>query len=120
MDPAHLLIIAGSAIVVLVLAAARWLGGRGKRERLEVVFELQLPSKWAAELTAQTLENTGIRSQVMAKGSVWRCSVKKAMGTDRSQIESTCRQLNQVAEARGGGCVAHRIKLGKRHQIFEH
>ena len=120
MEPAHLLIIAGSAIVLLVLAAARWMGGGGKRESLEVVFVLQLPSKWAAELTAQTLENTGIQSRVFGKGSVWTCSVKKAMGTDRSRIEPTCRQLNQVAEARGGGCVAHRIKLGKRHQVFEH
>ena len=119
-DPAVILIAAGSAVVGLVLVVARWTGvGRG-RERLEVVFELQLPSKWAAELTAQTLENTGTRSRLIRKGSDWRCYDTKPMGTDRSQIEATCRQLNQVAEARGGGCVAHRMRLGSRHQIFEH
>ena len=120
MDPAIILIAAGSAVVGLVLVLARWMGTGGRRERLEVVFELQLPSKWAAELTAQTLENNGIQSRVMRKGSDWKCYVTKLMGTDRSQIEATCRKLNQVAEARGGGCAAHRMKLGSRVQVFEH
>jgi hypothetical protein len=119
MDPAIILIAAGSAVVALVLVVARWTGS-GRRKRLGVVFELQLPSKWAAELTAQTLENDGIQSRVMRKGSHWKCYVTKPMGTDRGQIEATCRKLNQVAEARGGGCVAHRMKLGSREQVFEH
>ena len=119
MDPAIILIAAGSAVVALVLVVARWTGS-GRRKRLEVVFELQLPSKWAAELTAQTLENDGLQSRVMRKGSHWKCYVTKPMGTDRGQIEAICRKLNQVAEARGGGCVAHRMKLGSREQGFEH
>ena len=120
MDPAILLIGAGTAVVAVVLVMARRKGPGPKRERLEVVFELQLPSKWAAELVAQTLENTGVNSRVICKGSDWKCYVAKPMGTDRGQIESTCRQLNQLAEARGGGCVAHRMKLGSKVQVFEH
>lgn len=120
MDPALLLIAGGSAVVALVLIVARWTRVARPRESLEVVFELALPSKWAAELTAQTLENEGIESQVLPKGSLWKCCVTKPMGTDRSQIDATCRKLDQAAQARGGRCVAHRMKLGKRHQVFEH
>ena len=86
----------------------------------EVVFELRLPSKWAAELTAQILENDDIRSSISRAGSHWICRVRRPMGSDRSQVETLCRRLNQVAAARGGGCAAHRISLGSRVRIFEH
>ena len=119
MDPA-IVLVAGTTVglsLVLVWVARR---ASSKRRDLEVVFELRLPSKWAAELTAQTLENDNIPSRVMRKGSGWNCYVTRRMGTDRSQIEATCRRLNQVAEARGGGCAAHRVKLGSRTNVFEH
>lgn len=114
------MILVGAALAVLVLVVAFSRAARGKRGRIEVVFELGLPSKWAAELTAQTLQNDGVPSRIQSKGAAWKCYVTKAMGSDRSQIESTCRKLNQVAEARGGGCVAHRVKQGSRCTTFEH
>ena len=120
MDPTTTLIAAAALTAVLAATAAALASRRRASARLEVVFELRLPSKWAAELTAQTLENTGISPRVMQKGSVWTCYVTKPMGSDRGQIDATCRQLNQIAEARGGGCVAHRIRLGSRHHVFEH
>jgi hypothetical protein len=120
MEPTSLIAASGAVLIVSVTCA--WALGRGRRTKdsLEVVFVLGLPSKWAAELTAQTLENEGISSRVSQAGSSWRCIVRKPMGGDRSQIEPTCRKLDQIARARGGGCIAHRMKLGNRQQVFEH
>jgi hypothetical protein len=118
MDPVDMLIaggLAGAAAVLIV-----WKVAARRRAPLVVVFELRLPSKWAAELTAQTLANDGVESRIVQKGAEWRCYVAKGMGRDRSQIETTCRRLNQVAEARGGGCAAHRVVQGAHNQVFEH
>jgi hypothetical protein len=120
MEPTSLIMASGAVLIVSVTCA--WALGRSRRtkDNLEIAFVLGLPSKWAAELTAQTLENEGISSRLSQAGSSWRCTVRKPMGSDRSQVESTCRKLDQIAQARGGGCIAHRVKLGDRHQVFEH
>lgn len=120
MDPAILLIAGGLAGLGLVWVLVRWKGAGRRRQDLVVVFELQLPSKWAAELTAQTLANDDIQSRIVRKGTDWRCYVTKSLGSDRSQVDAICRKLNQIAAARGGGCAAHRVKLGARTAVFEH
>jgi hypothetical protein len=118
-DPTLVLGAAGTMVALaLVWAFRRRTAGR--REDLEVVFELVLPSKWAAELTAQTLANDGITSRVVRKSAGWTCYVRKRMGKDRSGIDAACQKLDQIAAARGGGCAAHRLKLGSKEQTFEH
>ena len=119
MNPAVLLLASGVGVGV-ALTVFLWRSTRHQRQDLVVVFELQLPSKWAAQLTEQTLANEGIQSRILESAGEWRCCVTKPMGRDRSQVEPTCRKLNQIATARGGGCAAHRITLGTRTQVFEH
>lgn len=120
MEPTLLL---GAAAALLVLAALAVLGLRRRWRdppRAEVIFDLRLPSKWAAELTSQTLMNDGVRSHLAPSGGSWVCRVKWPMGSDRGQVEALCRRFDQIAGARGGCCVAHHITVGSETRVFEH
>ncbi len=119
MDASLAMVGVGLTGLVLVAWVVRRMGTRS-RERLEVVFELELPSKWAAELTAQALDNEDIPCRIQSRGNVFRCCVTKALGSDRGQVDRICRKLDQIAGTRGGGCVAHRMRLGSRVEVFEH
>ena len=88
--------------------------------QVEVVFELQLPSEWGAELTRQLLENQEIRSELAKDGKRWLCRVVRPMGFDLGKIQQLCKRLNQIAVARGGGCVTHTVKAGSRVEVYHH
>ena len=85
-----------------------------------MTYELRLPSKWAAELTQRTLENQGTSSVITQGGKSWICRVTVPQPGGAARIEKTCEHLHQIAEARGGACVAHRIRTAAGLQVFEH
>jgi hypothetical protein len=85
-----------------------------------VSYELRLPSKWAAELTQRTLDNQGTSSVIAQGGKSWICRVTVPQPGGAAHIEQTCKRLHQIAAARGGACVAHRIRTAAGIQVFEH
>ena len=85
-----------------------------------MTYELRLPSKWAAELTQRTLENQGTSSVIAQGGKSWICRVTVPQPGGAARIENTCEHLHQIAEARGGACVAHCIRTADGIQTFEH
>ena len=109
-------ILASAAIIVAALA----IRARRRNTPARIVFELALPSKWAAELTSQTLENDAIDSRLAERDGDWLCLVTRSLRLGDPQIESTCRRLDQVASARGGGCKGHLIRRGRTATRFEH
>ena len=108
------------ALLVLIAVVALGLRRRLRSQRAaQVVFDLRLPNKWAAELTGQTLMTNGIRSHLAPSGTDWLCRVKSP-GGNRGQVETLCRRLDQIAAARGGGCAAHHVTVRGETRTFEH
>ena len=117
MEPTLLLAAAGALLVLAALVTLglrrRWRNDPGA----QVIFDLRLPSKWAAELTSATLLDEGIRSHVATSGNHWLCRVRWPMGRDRGQVASLCQRFDQIAAARGGGCAAHHVRVGRETRI---
>jgi len=83
---------------------------------LEVTFDMALPSKWAAELTQRALTGEGVQSRIFREEHTWLCSVVRSMKYQREAIEKASKRLDQVAGARGGGCVRYKLTLGERQE----
>ena len=108
------------ALVASAVIIARFRRGLRASETVEVVFDLRLPSQWAAQLTARAAENEGKSLHVLKDGSAWVCRVTRVMPFERDQIDKLCKRLHQIAASRGGGCAAHAVTAGSRVQTYTH
>ena len=89
--------------------------GRGKD--VEIVFELVLPSKWAAQLTQQALSAGGTSSRIHRDRQHWLCSVSRVMEYHAEAVTRAARGLDQIASARGGSCKRYVVKRGKQQEV---
>ncbi len=87
--------------------------------RVEITFDLALPSKWAAELTQQALTAEGTASRIYRERRQWLCSVVRTMEYRAEAVARSARRLDQLATARGGSCKRYRVKLGKRQEVHQ-
>ena len=86
---------------------------------VEIVFDLALPSKWAAELTQRALSAEGAASRIPRERNQWLCSVARSMEYHSEAVAAMARRLDQVASARGGSCARYKVTLGSRHEVHD-
>lgn len=86
---------------------------------VEIVFDLALPSKWAAELTQRALSAEGAASRIHRERKQWLCSVARTMEYHSEAVATMARRLDQVASARGGSCARYKVMLGRRHEVHD-
>ena len=84
---------------------------------VELRFDMELPSKWAAELTQRALSAEGARARVWSEAQTWLCSVTRPMKYERELVEKAVRHYEQVANARGGGCLRYVVKRGEHEEL---
>ena len=106
-------------LFVIPLLISRWQKRRiPAGADVEVIFDLALPSKWAAELTQRALTADGTSSRIFREKRQWLCSVTRPMEYQAQAITKATRQLDRVAAARGGNCMRYKVKLGKRLEVY--
>jgi hypothetical protein len=102
----------------LPAAVALWKRRRiGAGAEVEVRFDMELPSKWAAELTQRALQAEGVRARVWSEAQSWLCSVTRQMKYDTERVDKAVKHFEQVANARGGGCLRYVLKRGDREEV---
>jgi hypothetical protein len=87
---------------------------------VEVIFELRLPSEWAAELTARTLRGDGLSEVDCESRDPLSCRVSQRLPYEGREIERLCGRFDRIAAGRGGGCARHVVQAGARRFVFEH
>jgi hypothetical protein len=109
------------AIGVAVLLAIGWLVRRSRRAGpdAEILFDMTLPSKWAAELSQQVLENEGTTSEIGQVKGQWVCRVRLGERFQAARCERLRAHFDQIAVARGGDCPNVRVVCGDESIVYE-
>lgn len=98
---------------VLAMGLLAWLVLRRRpRQPVSIRFDMQLPSRWAAELTQRTLEGEGTASRLGQRGDAWICQVILVEHLDAERCEKRRAHFDQVAAGRGGECPEYVVESG--------
>lgn len=110
--------LAAAAAALLALA---WLAVRRRRGRAEaeILFDMTLPSKWAAELTQQVLENEGTNAEIGQVHGQWICRVTLGERFEADRCERLRAHFDQIAAGRGGDCPTVRVVCGDDSIVYE-
>lgn len=87
--------------------------------KVEILFDLTMPSKWAAELTQRALTAEGTSSRIYREKRQWLCSVARTMEYHAEGVAKAVCRFNQIASARGGNCTRYKVKLGRRQEVHQ-